>query len=570
MVTVSLPAGEQVRVALSSAMDEEALQVLGLWRSHVASVTGGSASADAAREVLARAAANGWFWWLTPSHDVRLVHAVPRPVRPPEIPALKVFLRPPGLTVAALIGVVDVHGPSTERLTLEATWSEWVDDLSADAPVQVTRSDVVTSSAVQPDERFGMLHIVDAVLPGQDGGPPVVAHKAIQNFPDTHHRTVSYAARGVTRYAEFFEPDDLPAPDDPTLLGQPRTLSIASSARPAAPEVTDIIPLLLWEEETEPDQPFALRRTRRTGARVWLDRPWFSSGDGELLAVVLGGPGQPASLTSRWAKDPVQVTGVPPTTTLLPLVSPAELLVDLAAGTVVDPRPGRPVTTPVVTRLVDADGRPSVTVLGYRPEFHPGRGQWFADIAMDPGDSLWPFVRLALARFQPDSLEDCDLSPVALGEWVQPLPERVATANRRTDETVRMTVTGPFGLARFPRQPDGEGEGPHPQADLIMRQSRELFATVQQAPATDTGGDLDWVDHARVRLPLVGISGVQATWSAELPLLEPVPLATPGTSTRFRVLVEEFEHFDADPATGPKEGLPARAQRLVYADHFPL
>ena len=61
-----------------------------------------------------RAAASGWTWWLTRRVDVRLVHAVPAPVRPPQLSALSLFLRPEGRSVAALTGLVDVHGSSTD------------------------------------------------------------------------------------------------------------------------------------------------------------------------------------------------------------------------------------------------------------------------------------------------------------------------------------------------------------------------------------------------------------------------------------------------------------------------
>ena len=566
-VVVTVPPGEQVRVAMSSALDETDLAVLGLWRAHLASVPGTDDEDAPARAVLARAAANGWFWWLTPAADLRLVHAVRRPVRPPELEALRVGVRVPDLTAVGLVGVVDVHGPSTERLVLEAAWEEWVDDVTTGAPVRVRRQDVVLSSPVQPDERYGLLHLVDAVLGGQDGTVPVVSHRAIQTFPDTHHRRVTYTPRGLTRYAEFFPPEELPAPDDPALAGAPRELTVVSAARPAAPDVRDVVPLLLWEETTEPDQPFALRRTRRSGARVWLGRPWYSSGDGELLAVVVSTDADlPPTVASRWAKDPVQATGVPGSTMLPPLVDPAELLVNTTAGAVVEPRPGRPVTNLRPVRLVDVAGEPVVLVLGYQPEYHPGRGEWFVDVAMDPGESLWPFVRLAVARYQPDSLPDRELSPVVTADWVQPLPERVATVSRRTEETVRVTVTGAFGLTRL-RTPDADGSTD--AADAVLRLSRELFVTVQEAPA-DAAADLEWVDHARVRLPLVGVAGVRATWSGEVELPEPLPLATPGTSTRFRVLVEEYEYFDADPLDGPKTGEPSRAERLVYADHVPL
>jgi hypothetical protein len=51
------------------------------------------------------------------------------------------------------------------------------------------------------------------------------------------------------------------------------------------------------------------------------------------------------------------------------------------------------------------DGR-VVNVAGFKPEYDPRRGLWFCDISFDPGQTLsyFPFVRLALARFQPHSV----------------------------------------------------------------------------------------------------------------------------------------------------------------------
>lgn len=570
VVHIAVPPGEQVRVAVSSSLTADGLEVMGMWRTHLASQPGVD---PAVRAVLADAAARGWCWWLTPSIDARLVHAVPRPVHPPEIEALKVVVRPPGLPVAALAGVVDVHGPSTERLVVQASWEEWVDDITADAPARVARQDVVTSSPVQVDERFGLLHLFDAVIPGVAGGEPVVSHRAIQTFADTHHRRVSYAARGVTRYAEFFEPAELPADSDPTLLGAPVELTVASSARPAAPEVTDVIPLLTWDTETEPDHPFALRRRRRSGVRIWLDRPWYSSGDGELLGVVLGGTDVPATSASAWAKEPTMVTGTPPSTRVLPLVTAAELVRELVAGEVVDEQPDRPVLPPAPIGLVDLEGAPTATVVGYRPEYHPGRRQWFVDVAMDPGKAVWPFVRLAVARYQPDSITGCHLSPVVMTDWAQPLPERLATVSRPDAGGVRVTLTGHIALSRFPRR--GSVTTPATDLDAVLALSREVLATVQRRPGGEATGDLAWEDVVRVRVPLVGLDPESqlVTWSAGVPLDdldEPVEVATPGTSETVRVLIEEVEHLDADPDTGPKTGTPGVADRVVYADAIPL
>jgi hypothetical protein len=463
-----------------------------------------------------------------------------------------------------------VHAPSTERLTLVARWSEWIDDLSADAPVRVDREDVVGQSPVGEDERYGLLWLADMVVPGTDGEATVQMHRALHTFADTHARTVTYAARGTTRYQEYFTPDELPAPDDPTLLGTSREVVVASSARPAAPQVDATFPLLLWEEGTEPDQPFAFRRTRRGGVRVWLRRPWFSSGDGELLAVVVSQSStDPAETISLWGRDPTLATGAVANATRPPLVSPADLALQTVGDLVLE-HPARPVTAAVPVPLVDVKGSPQALVFGYRPEFHPDRAQWFVDVALDPGESLWPFVRLAVARYQPDSIPGAELSPVGLTDWVQPLPERAATVSRPDARHAQVTVTGPLAL-RGGQDPVTEEPDAISWADGILLRSRVLHATLQHAPQRQGGTDLEWTSAEPVRLPLVGVTGLRCTWTVDLELPEEIELATPGGSDTWRVLIEEHEHLEADPVEGSnREGTPTTVSRLVYADQIAL
>jgi hypothetical protein len=85
------------------------------------------------------------------------------------------------------------------------------------------------------------------------------------------------------------------------------------------------------------------------------------------------------------------------------------------------PVAGRPIAPPALLPLREANGN-LVQVLGYEPEFQPDRNKWFVDVAIDPGTALWPFVRLAVARYQPDSLPDCLFTQLSL--------ERTATLSR--------------------------------------------------------------------------------------------------------------------------------------------
>ena len=80
VIHVGLPPGEQVAVAFSTTLDAEHLEKMALWRFHPVHDPN---VPEADRRTLARAARDGWLWWLTPDEDLRLVHATTRPAIPP-------------------------------------------------------------------------------------------------------------------------------------------------------------------------------------------------------------------------------------------------------------------------------------------------------------------------------------------------------------------------------------------------------------------------------------------------------------------------------------------------------
>ena len=113
--------------------------------------------------------------------------------------------------------------------------------------------------------------------------------------------------RATTRYREYFDPRVLPTPDDVSIVGPSVEIDVPSTARPAKGDVHDALPLFRWSEETEPDQPFALRRTRGCGIRLYLERPWYSTGDDELVGVIVavGSDALVRGSVSEWGADPV-------------------------------------------------------------------------------------------------------------------------------------------------------------------------------------------------------------------------------------------------------------------------
>jgi hypothetical protein len=552
VVRMNLPPGQQLRANLSSSLRPETLDLLGLWRSLPAAIR--------ANPLIAEAAADGWLWWLTPPAQLRLVHAVARPLQAPRITLLEP-VRTVGSTSATLFAGVDLHGPSTDRLDVEATWTEPVDDVTKPGPEDVAVTAAVCHTTIQPDEDLAVLADQDQDVPLPDG-TIVHVHAALHHFGDTRHRQIDYRMRATTRFAEYFDPHLLPTLDDSSVAGPVHSTNVPSSARPGKPVVRDVLPLLRWHEETEANQPFALSRTRRCGVRIYLERPWFTTGEGELLAVLLrrGADALSGDDVSQWGTDPVFEQQGPAARGTLPLV-------DVLHMTGLDDRveAGRPVRPASVESLVDLPGQPAATVLGYQPEYSAERGLWFVDIAVDPGPAFWPFLRLSVARYQPSSLPGLALSPIVKCDFVQLLPPRTALLSRPDAQHARVVVTGPVGIAR------GFNRDSFEQSVTL---SRTMIARLEQR-VPSVGTDLGWRTVASAVLPVRGVDATMVSWEGALDLPTAIDPQRPGSNPNWRVIVEEWEALPADRQVAATQQAvlvePARyGRRIVYADRLAL
>lgn len=323
VLTVFLRQAELVTVRLSSFPIAERLDELGIWMAEPAGT----------RTVQEPDAKAGRHWMLTPYQELTLVHAVEKPLTAPTVNvAGSGVQRTQGETFAVLAGTIGNHAKSTGRLDIEAEWTEPVDDLGKAAPNdaenlgELARGDHVADFLLEPTE--------NACRTGRDDVPPVgtpAVHRVRHEFRDTKHRLVSYHAVATTRFREYFPPEITDRPELITHAGPALQLSVPSSRRPDPPEVLYVVPTFSWQEQSTrglPDGmtvddlppklatalrglppatrralargddisaslpagvrlPPVVRRTRRTGLRVYLNRPWYSSGAGELLAVVV-------------------------------------------------------------------------------------------------------------------------------------------------------------------------------------------------------------------------------------------------------------------------------------------
>ena len=174
-------------------------------------------------------------------------------------------------------------------------------------------------------------------------------------------------------------------------------VDVPASARPAAPQISYIVPTFGWQRETQTN----LKRSVRFGGglRLYLERPWFSSGMGELLGVTLYDYGN-GSLTDRemwkswvtqWGADPIWLApGLPqlPDASSFP-----NRLADEYSLSLPGKSPGR------------------VGVAGFAVDFDYQSQKWYADLTVDTASlSYTPFLRLVLVRYQPFALPDAKLS----------------------------------------------------------------------------------------------------------------------------------------------------------------
>jgi hypothetical protein len=168
---------------------------------------------------------------------------------------------------------------------------------------------------------------------------------------------------------------------------------------------------------------------------------------------------------------------------------------------------GVPATITTVTeRAVDPAIDGVHDIAAHEVSFDSESGRWYADIELGPGFGYRPFLRMTLARFQPDSIGAAlssfvTLDPVRLGVVRQ-------TSVTRTGNLVDVVVSGSKDL------------------------DNQIIATLEQADKTITDPDLRWQPVGKpVRLDR-SQGGAKVTWKGALDLTGADPL---------RVVIEELE-----------------------------
>jgi len=580
-LTVFAPKATFATVRLSSYLDAADLRSMGLWEW--------LEEQGLATPTLAALAQSGRHYMFTPYRELVIVHAVRQPLTPPQFTNPRIT-RDYGKTFALLSDTIRVDWASSIKLDILSAWQEPFDDgvnpvgavyLKHNARVGEiplgTNTPPPTSVVTPPPglrHDFGdtkhreilyeaqattrfLEYFVETEKVTLHGTAPALVHagglatgattvKSLGVPAVTFQPTVDYVEDDATgtiartptsaillkNGTAEVEVSFVPPPVTRSSLEKivpPATssgypLSVPSSARPAAPDVRYVLPLFGFSTTSTSSKVESLRRGN--AVRVYLGRPWWSSGEGELLGVVVyqippgvGAYGYPQNLepfVTRYGRDPLRTTNPVrfPTTGDFALAKATGTGINLVEAASTGPPPA----------VVD--------IAGHEVGFDTTHQLWYSDIEIDtsaylpiggpsPSFSYWPFVRLGLVRYQPASLTGVEVSRVVQADFVQIAPDRLATLTFPSPTKVRVSVAGVGYLT-------GPVQGPS-----------RLTATVEAEIPGVTDPDLRWtaVPKSTVSLAAVVTAGDVITWSGE------VTLPAARGSRPFRIRIEEAEIY---------------------------
>ena len=606
ILTVYVPKADVLHVRYSCSIKEDKLSQQAIWK--MVEDRDPSNVSD-----LKKSAYKGFHWMLTPFREMTIVHAVQQPLQEPKFDKLVPIKDIIGGTYALLHARIMNDAKSSAKLDVRASWDEPIDDLLAkkwttvhgeahvfDLPIAEQDNTLTVGEPETPAQHEGgtatgqdpqLMH--SAVLANSNHvakpksivlGPGMVSglfEVKKHEFGDTKYRKVKYSAVATTRFREYFldliDPDhyaELTKPFDPKnkmkkknpgekalTRETPPTIpltressvevKVLNSARPALPRILYVVPLFEWERKEDDDN--IIRRRCGGGFRVYMDRPWYSSGDEELLGVVIARDHSIISADDHPMKMYVTQWGLDPIWKSSGKMKSAPTLADFPSAI----RQQTNVTIPE---------RPSdkVDIAGFDVMYDDERRLWYSDIFVNPGQTYFPFIRLGLVRYQPNSIADCFVSHVVLTDFIQVIPDRVAAVTYESPQKIKVQVAGVFGLATDINISDLEKT----PADLLS--SAFITATLERHAGD---GDLGWLPTTPKPAQVPGVMVVdpdtmmpekvystKMLWSKEFNLTE--PLKNPRGQNGLRIVIKEYEKYQ-----GQNNQI---VPRLIYADAIEL
>lgn len=552
-----------------------------------------------------------------------------------------------GGLITFFVGEVLIDRLTTGGLKCEANWQEY-----SPSSVVIRSTDKNTCYTVKAQQRSATLFRLDNI---ENAGPGDqingldkldLLRKSSDNlrylaysFPDGRARKLNIRLVAASRFATYYPTRTITenATKDQTTMWLPATI------RPDAPQVDRILPVFHWSNAVHDGGKVATWK-RECSLRVYLGTDWFSSGEGEQLALVcwpnnlfssnsddkkrqreeeqsrseierrgvwdidpLGLPPESSptvlgeiqehpfakygQFVTRWGADPIRLSGS---------------LMDPMGADRFDPFSGRRLFKSKVTknrynqdlllRLPEATNsadfnckqmedyanekaqleRPTdpddkdqinvflakvrelkqkhgiddsktpppagvcplpVCVLTHDVCFDADDGRWFADIAIDHGDSYFPFVQLGLARYQEHAAGGLELS-YPFAAFAQIPPRRQGAVSVLSEHEVMLELSG-VGFYRADTGLNDASKLNLPTLDVRLLKAASPSSAPAVLPNWQPATNKKGVVIERTdELPVQ--RGGEIVWNLK------IELPKNGPSARYGLLIEEFEHMGAD------------------------
>jgi hypothetical protein len=149
---------------------------------------------------------------------------------------------------------------------------------------------------------------------------------------------------------------------------------------------------------------------------------------------------------TQWASDPIwsspSVDSIAPKRSAFPLARTAP---DPTGAWLPSGAPSTESDQPPGPFLVTGLGRfdEPVNVAPHDVFYDDVRRLWYCDIEINQGTSYWPFIRLALARYQPVSVGGAELSEIVLADFMPLVADRWLNVSKtNAPRTRHVTVSG--------------------------------------------------------------------------------------------------------------------------------
>jgi hypothetical protein len=408
------------------------------------------------------------------------------------------------------------------------------------------------------------------------------------SFVDGRARHLSVQLITTSRFTNYFPKGKT---KEACTEGLPTTTAkmwVPCTFRPAPVEIDRILPVFHWTTDVH-DNGREVSWRRDSSLRLTMSRDWYSSGDGEKLALVcwpknlfgytyfdergsrvttareeaptisrnglkgldpLFYNSQPtdyakyAQYITRWGSDPIHLSGELEEVMSFDRFEPP-------FGNTISRNRYQEQLLLTLPNMQEGQGSNEdqndksvppleVCIVSYDVSFDSSEGAWYSDISLDHGASYYPFVQLGLVRYQPNAVSGLELShPVTA--YAQIPPRRTGSLKIVSEYAVEIEIRG-IGFHRSEIGPSRDGlryESDFPVLDMRL-------VSAQGGSSVSGNGKTTWQPLPK--------GSAQVDWLAEHPVQEGaelvwrkrVILPQSLSKVHYAILVEEYENMVQD------------------------